>query len=63
MILWNFALAYKFDGVRAFDVSNALREATNFVLEGECPHVLISLQFDEVSILEQFASGVVDDGA
>ncbi len=50
-------------GISAFDVSDALEYAAEFVGKAVMPGVLVSVGFDEVSVFKNFACYVVDDGA
>jgi hypothetical protein len=49
--------------VSAFDVAYSLKQATEFVCKAVLPNGLVGVGFDEVAILEDIASVVVNDGS
>ncbi len=49
--------------VSAFDVTYSLKQATKFVCKAVLPNDLVGVGFDEVAILKDIASDVVNDGS
>jgi hypothetical protein len=50
-------------GVRAFDITNAVEEVAEFVCKAFLPYGMMSVKFDEVSILADIPGDVVNDCA
>jgi hypothetical protein len=49
--------------VSAFDVAYSLKQATEFVGKAVLPNGLVEVGFDEVAILEDIASDVINNGS
>ncbi len=49
--------------VSAFDVTYPLEQATKFICKAALPNGLVGVRFDEVAILKDIASEVVDNGS
>ncbi len=49
--------------VSAFDVVYSLKQATKFGCKAVLPNCLVGVGFDEVAILKDIASDIVDDGS
>ncbi len=50
-------------GVRAFDIVNALEKVAEFVCKALLPYGAMGVGFDEMAILADVPSDVVNDGA
>ncbi len=50
-------------GVHAFDIANALEKAAKLVCKALLPYGAIEVEFDEMVILPDIPSDVVDNGA